>query len=286
MVSRQFGVMNELLIMPVGDIHFGADEEEIALGMLKRHIAWGVEHGAYFIGMGDYIDTFSPSNRERLGGARLYDTAVKALDKDARSRVERLYEIALQPSKGWWLGMLEGHHFHQFREGITSDQYLSSMLDTTFLGTAAYLKLTFLRHESSASRGSVWVWCHHGVGGGSTAGAGLNRLEKVTRGFDADIYLMGHQHTKDAKPVDYIRPAWRTDSTTPQLIHATKLLVVTGSFLKGYQLGRRDGLVPRGGYVEKAMLNPVALGGVLVKIRPRWLGNDHSYWNPDLHAEV
>lgn len=41
--------------------------------------------------------------------------------------------------------------------------------------------------------------------------------------------------------------------------------------------------MPRGGYVEKGMMNPVALGGILLKIQPRW---GDSGWLPDLSVEL
>lgn len=275
---------SEALIMPVGDIQWTGGDEDVALEMLKKHITWGVEHGAYFIGMGDYIDTFSPSNRARLGGAALYDSALKALDADAKARVDELYRAALAPSRGRWLGLLEGHHYHEFRDRTTSDQLLASMLDAPFLGTNAYVKLGLV--TGGTSRGSAMIWAHHGTGSGSTAGAALNRLERVTKSFDADIFLMGHQHTKDAKPIDYIRPVY-PQSGRPHLVHATKMLVVTGSFLKGYIVDRMDGPVERGGYVEQKMLNPVALGGVLVKVRLSYKHyGDHRALELDINAEV
>lgn len=285
LVSHMFRT-RELLIMPVGDIQFSGDDAETAMGMLKRHIAWGVEHGAWFIGMGDYVDTFSPSNRERLGGARLYDTAVKALDRDAEKRVRELYAKALKPSRGRWLGLLEGHHYHEFRNQTTSDQLLADLLQAPFLGTQAYVRLVFRRGSAGTSAGSVMLWCHHGAGSSSTAGGALNRLERVTKGYRADVYMMGHQHSKDGKPLDILEASFPPNGR-PYLVHRTRLLVVTGSFLKGIVAGRRDGLVPRGGYVEKGMMNPVSLGGVLVRVRPRWKdAQGEHYWSPDLGVEL
>jgi hypothetical protein len=296
LITKRFGVQKEILLMPVGDIQWAGDRSEVALGMLKRHIQWGVDRGAYFIGMGDYIDTFSPSNRAKLTSAQLYDTALRTIDKDAYDRMKELYDQALAPSKGRWLGLLEGHHFHQMRTGLTTDQYLAELLDAPFLGTSAYLRLIFDRAQTAKpSTGEVVIWLHHGTGSSRAVGGALARLDQVRRGFDADIYMMGHFHSKDAKPIDYIRPIFPAHGL-PRLVHATRLLVVTGSFLKGHVAHRRDGLVPRGGYVEQSMLNPVSLGGVLVKIRPRWqtvtaerpgkAPREYRQWNPDFGVEL
>lgn len=270
--------------MPIGDVQWSGEEDAVALDMLKRHIAWGVKQGAWFIGMGDYIDTLSPSNRARLRGAALYDTAVKAFDHDASARVKELYDRALKPSRGRWLGLLEGHHFFQYRDQTTSDQELAKMLECPFLGTSAYVRLVFPRNNTSSTTGQVTLWAHHGAGSSSAAGGAINRIERVMRSWDADIYLMGHHHKVGAQPMDYVRPVFPSHGK-PHLIHSTKMLVATGSFLKGYVVGSNDGGIPRGGYVESGMMNPVQLGAPLVRIRPRWIG-ENNVWHPDFSAEV
>jgi len=279
-------VGQDIIVMPVGDIQWSGRDSEVAMNMLTRHIAWGVEQGAYFLGMGDYIDFMSPSNRARFQNAGLYDTAIKSVDDKARSLVEDLWLKALKPSKGRWLGLLEGHHYHQYRDGTTSDQELAGMLDAPFLGTAAFVRLVL--QMSKTREAPVTIWCHHGVGGGITTGAPLNRLERLLVSWEADIYLMGHHHKKVAGPIDRIEPVWGGGhSKTATLIHRTKIIACTGSFLKGYAANERDGLVPRGGYVEQKMLNPVALGGILVKIRPRWANTDtKAGWIPDFNVEL
>ena len=90
-----FGDNEPILLMPVGDIQWFGEYDATAIKMLARHIQWGVDHGAYFLGMGDYLDTFSPSNRERLAAAGVYDSGKKWMDKSAKKLVEELYEVAL-----------------------------------------------------------------------------------------------------------------------------------------------------------------------------------------------
>jgi hypothetical protein len=278
-------VDQEILVMPIGDIQWSGRDSEVALGMLRRHVEWGAERGAYFLGMGDYIDFMSPSNRARFASAALYDTALKTVDDKARSLVEDLWLKALLPSRGRWLGLLEGHHFHEYRDGTTTDQDLAARLDAPFLGSCAFVRLVLQRTKTQ--RGNVIVWCHHGVGGGVTLGASLNQLERLLASWEADIYLIGHHHKKVAGPIDRVEAAWNGSRGKPGLVHRTKIIACTGGFLKGYAVGERDGRVPRGGYVEQKMLSPVALGGILVKIRPRWAdGNRGTGWTPDLNVEL
>ncbi len=272
-----------VLLMPVGDIQYAGNDKYIAMKMLKKHIQWGVDHNVLFLGMGDYIDMLSPSNRARARAAALYDTALDVLDQKALDLLGELYDKALAPSKGRWLGLLEGHHYWQDQDGLTSDQHLAAMLGTKFLGTNANVRLRF---NNGTRRGDINIWAHHGVGTGSTAASVLNRLSRISQGFEADIYLMGHLHRKVGEPLDYIVPEYPARGGEPFLVHRTRIMACTGSFLKGYMVGHKAGRVPRGTYVEQGMMNPVALGGVLVKITPEWkrtpIGN---IWLPGLRIE-
>ncbi|KKK58210.1 hypothetical protein LCGC14_3046710, partial [marine sediment metagenome] len=113
------------------------------------------------------------------------------------------------------------------------------------------------------------IWYHHGVGSGQTAGSPLNRLEHIAKTFYADIYLMAHQHRKVSTKIPFIDyeagPKGAITSTS-----RNRILACTGGFLRGYDLGTKNPLGhPAAGYVEKAMLTPTALGGVMLSIRPR-----------------
>ncbi len=275
---------DEILVMPVGDIQWHGDDRGVALGMLKRHIQWGVDNDAWFLGMGDYIDAFSPSNRQRLRSAALYDTANAIIDQKAEDLLGQLYDKALAPSKGRWLGLLEGHHYHQFAAGMTTDMLLADRLQTRFLGTSAYVRLLFGRGGNSV--GTVLIWAHHGSGGGQTPAAVLNKLRGMAATFDGDVFLMGHLPKKVVDVMDRMVPVYPKKGE-PFLVHRTRVLAGTGGFMKTWVPGARQGIVPRGGYGEAAMYQPAALGGVVVRVRPRWKQEgDHDFWSPDLSIEA
>lgn len=286
-VTHHIGVQSrdsEQLIMPVGDIQWYGEDAGVALGMLKRHIEWGVEHNALFLGMGDYVDAWSPSNRQRIRAAALYDTAQAIVDQKAEALVEEIYEKALKPSKGRWLGLLEGHHYHQFRAGMTTDMLLADKLGARFLGTSAYVRLLFSR--SDKSNAPVLIWCHHGAGAGQTPAAILNKLKSMASGFAGDIFLMGHLPKKCNDSIDVLEPVFPRKGD-PLLIHRTKILSGTGGFMKSWVVGSKQGIVPRGGYGEVGMYTPASLGGVVVKVRPRWKAvGGHDIWVPDMSVEA
>ena len=102
--------------------------------------------------------------------------------------------------------------------------------------------------------------------------------------FDADVYLIGHQHKLVAAPIDQL---YMTHKKPYRLRHKTKIIACTGSFLRGYSEGSKRGSRAQGGYVEKKMLTPVALGGIVLHIRPvRVQGNGVDEQRLDLNVEL
>jgi len=284
LTSYQVNKKGEFILMPVGDIQYTGTRHDTAdIDRLKRHVEWGVKHDAWFLGMGDYIDFASPSNRQRIKAAALYDTAEDVIEETAIKMTDELYNKALKGSEGRWLGLLEGHHYTQLRDGTTSDQYLTRKLKSRFLGTCAYIRLVF--PGGTTKKSNVLIWAHHGVGSGRI-GAPLNKLELLPTYWDADIYLMGHQSKKVAAPLDRIYPVFNGNGR-PHLNHRTLIIAGTGGFSRAYLQGHCQGNTPRGGYVEKGMLSPVALGGIVVKIRPRYKKvGDMTIWTPDVEVSL
>lgn len=217
--------------------------------------------------MGDFIDMESPSNRKKLRESGFYDSVVDAIDAKAEELEEELQKI-LKPTVGRFLGLLEGHHFHIHQDGTTTDQRMASFLKAPFLGTCAYINLTFKPNNKSHARPKVLIWAHHGRSGGKLLSSPLNQLEHVVRGFDADIYLIGHHHKAVAGKLARMYAQFNT--TVGYLKNKEMIIACTGSFLKGFVEGvKRDGR-PGGLYPEAAMMNPLALGVVKLRIRPTY----------------
>lgn len=255
------------LLMPIGDVQLGAEASDE--DRFRRHMEWGLEQGAYFLGMGDYVDVASPSNRQALRAVRLYDSVHEALEEQAEKARYRFLELVRRDGASEsWLGLLEGHHFYEYRDGTTSDMRIAQALNTDFLGSCAFVRLVFPRGSTASV--TCTIWAHHGVGSSSKVSGPLNRLETVMAHFDADIYLIGHHHKKVAAPIDQL---YMTRKHPARIAHRTKLIACTGGFLKGYMMGSKQGVVPRGTYVEQAMLLPVELGGVVISITPGY--DDH-----------
>jgi hypothetical protein len=280
----------EVILAPLGDIQWAGRKEHIAYSQLQEHIAEALERKAWFIGMGDYVDFASPSNRQRLKAAALYDTAEQVIDDKARALVDELYADLLKPTAGRWLGLLEGHHWTHLLTGDTTDQYLATKLRAPFLGTTAYLGLVF---RTTWGARTVTVWAHHGAGGGQKVHAPVLKLENLATSWDADIMLVAHMTKRATGVLQRCYPVWTGQS--PVIRHREIHLVGCGGWLKGYAERARQGQVPRGGYVEQKMLTPVALGAPFVRIRPKMRQtSDHTgptrlrekYWEPEIRVET
>ena len=248
-------------VMPIGDAQVGVEAAD--LKRLKSHVEWGfhTKRKALFLGMGDYVDMASPSNRRTLKAAGLYDTVTEALQVKATEDINTFLSMT-KYTQGAWLGLLQGHHYMDMADGSTSDMKIAEALRAPFLGDAAIVRIIFDKHKDVDGLPlKADIWCHHGRGGGVGAAAPISLLEKTARGFDADIYLMGHQHKKVATPIDEM--FWSRDG---RMLHRTKLLACTGSFLKGYLANSMSEGRAGGTYVEKGMMTPVSLGGIVIEL--------------------
>ena len=262
--SRIIPKFPEAILLPIGDIQYGV--EACDLDRLKRHLEWADKKpNAYFLGMGDYVDFGSPSNRGKLRGMlannELYDVVGDGLKDLAERHLEDLKKV-LAPTKGKWLGLLSGHHFWEFDDGTTSDTRLADFLEAPFLGSSAIVRMDFPATNSYTN-----IFCHHGEGSGALQSAPLNRLEKYMNAWeDVQIFLIAHHHKKVSAKLPRVRPVF--DGEVPGLKEQQCILAGTGSFLKGYVPGSTDRGRAAGTYVEKKMLRPVTLGAVTIWLRP------------------
>jgi hypothetical protein len=254
----------ETLVLPIGDVQVGAGEA-VAMKRLRKHIEWGLERpNVYFLGMGDYVDLMSPSNRESWRAMRKYDAVHEAMQQRAKELTQEYLHL-VRGTEGRWLGVLEGHHWFDFEDGTTSDTRIAQSLKTTFLGSCADIVLEFREGKRKTSTIRAIIWCHHGFGGGRKQSGPINKLEDIMPYFEADVYLMGHQSKKPAAPVPRI---YVSQQKPYRLIAKKRYLAGTGGFCEGYHLGSKFNGRPRGSYIERGMMSPVALGGIVVKLRP------------------
>ena len=241
--------------IPFGDVHrdapgfandHWADFRARAQEAAKRE-------NALFLGMGDYIDCASTSERTIIGDDRLHESTRHMIEGHAKGVVSTLTK-ELSFMRGRLLGMLGGNHYMQFHGDSTSDHLLSANLNAKFLGVCGFVRLVFQDLSRPCAKASVDIFAHHGRGGGVLCGSPFSVVQKMQDVADADIYLMGHDHSKGVIPA---RPRMRLThgSTGLSVKERTPALGRTGSFLKAYEPGMPN-------YNVDACRPPAALGWI------------------------
>ena len=251
-----------LYLTSIADVQYG--EPGCYVDLFKQHVKERKALGAWAIGGGDYIDVASPSNRKKIRDAELYDSVRDGLENLATDLTKKFARMVdgLQ-----WAGLVEGHHFWEHSDGETSDQKLARMLHTEFLGTCAFIRFRF---KKGGSKRTCTVYVHHGRGSGKLVGSNLNLIQSIMLGHYADIYIVAHMHRSNSGGLPEI---YMTRKKPYRLGHRVRKLVGAGSYLRGYLLGRKEGRVPRGSYVERAMMLPVELGSPIIEVTPLWKGD-------------
>ena len=246
--------------IPFGDIH--RDSDMFAHDHWQRFLAHAKQQkNAIFLGMGDYTDGVSTSERIVLSNSGMHDTTTNTL-KDVYKGVAKTLHNELSFMRGKLIGMLGGNHYFDFGDGDTTDHVLAASLGTKFLGVCSFIRLSFRFENKSSSRASLDIFAHHGKGGGSTPGGQFNTIEKMSTTADADFYLMGHTHGKGCLPST---PRLTLSSTNKKaelcVKERTPWLGRTGSFLKAYENNKVS-------YNVDAGRSPASLGWIEFEITP------------------
>lgn len=279
---------DEVIIVPLGDIQYGPPECDV--DRLKRLIAWASQFdNVYFVGMGDYIDFASPSNRGRQKAMQAtgesYDSTTRVQDKGAREDLEALKRL-LAPTRGKWLALLSGHHYWVFEDGTNSDEELAEYLGAEYLGVEGIVNVKFPKADTKRGTQYFNIWMHHGEGNAQTLAGVLGKPEKMAAAYDeVDVFLMGHVHKKVTAKFPRVRPIFPVRGGEPKLQERNVIVATTGSFLKAKLVNVRDGRGrPKSTYVEKGMMKPATLGVVFIHARPRYDADGYASVDLDITA--
>lgn len=270
-----------LYIIPVGDVHYNTDEcDKPRFHATMEWARQKVKKGdlVYGIGLGDYNDTISPSERASIvsakGGFGLHDTTLRELDKAAKKLTDR-FARAIRNVR--FLGLCEGHHYMTFSgvadkalRGASTTEYLCDLIDCPYLGTLGVIDLIFQGGKQ------LRLVATHGYGGARTAGARVIkrvRMAEVVSPSSDTVYLMGHDDEKMVKGSQLL------DFDDGGKFVSTKVAFVgTGSFQRAYHLGRSTG-----DYVEQLMLPPAQLGVSMIDVQMEKRG---SKWHLSWHVSI
>lgn len=244
---------NPIWIAATGDWHKYAPQHDAK--KFTEFLKEAKQLKAYLLGLGDYYDLMSTSERSVITKSDLHDSTRKDLDAIVKSRVEETAQELKQYFGDRIIGMSGGNHFYQFLSGITCDEYLAMQLNTKYLGTCSITRLCF--RSAKTTRMTKYDICtHHGQTGGRTCGSSINKLQQMANNFDVDCILQGHDHNRS---VDYINRL--KISNGGFFVNKKILLARTGSFLKSFEPGESS-------YAVDAAYAPGDLGGLFIKLTP------------------
>jgi hypothetical protein len=272
-----------IYLIPFGDVH--RSSKLCSLSHWKEFLRWAAKKPrAFFLGMGDYDDMASASERSILCDDRLHESTVDTLEETYLKATEKLAK-EIEPFRGKLIGLLEGNHFGTFQNGTTTTQKLCELMGCKYLGVSSFIRLSFAQKTGGSHNTtcSVDVWAHHGVGASRLVGGSLNRVEQMLDSADCDIALMGHDHKKAVGDVIRLKLTGGNGS-----LRVTSRKVVfgrTGSFLRGYVDGKRS-------YVADCAMKPLDVGVIKIEMtprredtEPRSEGRAERVWI-DLHASI
>lgn len=253
----------EFTLYPFGDVHKFAPlhSEDHWSSFLEEASR---RENAYFIGMGDYMDLASSSERSVLKDGRFHESTIQTLEELYRDMTDRFCRD-LEFMRGRLIGFIEGNHYSEFQNGTTTTQKMCEIMDCKYLGVSAFVRLSF-RYGTQTR--NLDIWAHHGKGAARLIGGSLNTVQQMGEQAESDIYLMGHDHKKSAGMVSKLF----LSGTGPavKVISKKQVYARTGSFLRGYVDGKQS-------YVADMGLNPTDLGVVRITITAKKLGQDAIY---------
>ena len=245
-IIKRVGWNSEYRFWLLGDIHLGS--RGCLVKMLKKVLVRIKEDPkALWFGMGDFWDLvtwndprFDPSNIAKEHREAHFTGLVKGM-------LDEAYKL-FEPIKDKCLGLLHGNH--EYKYGLHNDetmmQDLAEMMEVPFLGYSAFKDVVF------GDKIKLRFYLHHGAGNAQTKGGKLNKLLRFVASRDADVIAMGHVHAI----LEDLTLSLGANHDCTDIEQKMKLGLITGSYLAGY----RADVDGSSSYVERAGMNPTALG--------------------------
>ena len=252
----------KIYIEPLGDIHYGHPACDLKR-LRSRVNAIRDDPHRYWIGMGDYIENIRPYRPGRVD--MRWNTEILKGEPDWDLQIRGIVE-ELKPIAHKCFGLLWGNHEWANMTGMEFEDRLCNPLGAKFLGSSAFILMRILCDKKLV--GEYVIFATHGNYSGSKVGGAINRMQDLSSVYDADIYLMGHVHTKAIHRDEKISVG--VVRGKPVVMKRTVIYGLTGCFLNSYQKGVET-------YVDrKPMLRNFKMGTITIGIDP-WEGKLHGY---------
>ncbi len=256
----------------IADIHKG--NRGCAEGRLATDIAKiKRDPFALWIGVGDYADYITPSDR-RFDPETLGETfKVRDLGRVGSILIAGV-KRSFTPIKEKCVGLLFGNHEYYYMLGNDQQDlhgWLCTELGVDNLGYSCFVDLVFVRQprlrggpvmtmanpKGGGDRRVVRVFAHHGASGASTPGGKFTSLVRAMDWWNADITILAHVHDMTAHKAVHLQ----ADRACRKIVEVLRVGLVAGTYLRTYA---QDGTI----YGERRMYKPSPLGATYTEITP------------------
>jgi len=172
----------------------------------------------------------------------------------------RELEKLLAPIADKCFGILVGNHEDKLRQNYGYDltMELCDRFGWKNLSMEAGLWLNIQRQGGHNS--VITIFATHGYGGGRTVGQAINKLMNTSADFEANIYMMGHDHKQGAANGE--KMALSKKGGELGLKQVPQKFVLVPSFHKTYQVGMDN-------YGAKRLYKPSVLGIAEIQLRDK-----------------
>jgi len=245
-----------LKLIPLHDIHIGSTTAlRSQFESLCRRIK--SEPNTYVIGLGDYAECIIVGDK-RYDAESIDPIFFNRLDDLPMEQIRYLKDI-LHPIKDRIIMLSPGNHEDSFRRKHNIDLLydLCLYLDVPKGHYMNYIRLKFSKEQYHSS--GIIIWTHHGWFGSRKRGGKVNNIEDIARGYEADIYIVGHSHDKFSTSNAY------ASLSGDSLIINDKVFCNAGSLSQSINL-------ESSGYAERKGYFPTNTGIVEIEITPRRTG--------------
>jgi hypothetical protein len=248
-----------VILVFLGDLHLGASnvDEKLIQDVATRLAGDNV----YWVDLGDSIDAinrtdprFDPSMLpEWIGMADLTDLP--------RAQVSRYKHYFGRLGENC-LARLYGNHEMTLQRKYERNVYgeLNRAIELKperALGYSGFIRLRFRYRRGKTNKVSEsWtqtIYIHHGASNGRLAGGKALNLERLALGWEADVYAVGHSHTK----LVLQKRVLGMQSKKNVIEDKQKVMINVGAFMDGST-----------GYAERKGLYPQSLGPVELHFLP------------------
>lgn len=267
----------DIIIAAFGDFQYG--NPACSVPTAKKFLKFAKDTAKRFktelvwVGIGDYTDLLSPSNRLAWKQSGIYSSSRRTIQaRTVEPIIKECRDILAPYMAGKTIAMAQGHHYMLLEGGLKdklgkkhfhTDSWLASELGTPedgFFFGSAIIKLEF-------PDGTIYrMHACHGEGNSVSNTYGLQKLLNQARGWsNVQMHIMGHTHKPGISSFSQLSEVLNPKTGKSELVAQQIPLITGGSFLRSFTICENGAE----NYPETKQLTSVPLGGIIVLVRAK-----------------